>query len=402
MVTHSLINLMPFDLSFSSEGEYSPLIEKEAIPSPHFDFRAVRYMVYRPILIQLMDEALKLCLVAVDDERSGAISNPLRKLIVSSVDRSRLGIISRVLHLMTLQIHWVEDEDSERISWRDSVYFDAYSSEASRKWRTGRQFFQEAFVADSETGAVGLSLLKSLSLLWRSNILRSEVLYKRGLEWILRQYSEKSPAARTYLDQLGISFERPAASSSGGSGRDSSMPSSAESRRAAAMEKAKEEARKRVEAARVAFAAELSDDSSDDDTPSRPPSAGVKSSSGHSSASTSSSSCIVCKEGSSLSKPLGLLCFLQPSHVLKNLLTPKGSSTFKSVYRVVGLIDGEVSVGCLVYKSRVEMESASIARLAQGTHIFAEERIGRWIRIAAPVHGWFLLPVSFRKGLCRS
>eukprot|EP00597_Dinobryon_sp_UTEXLB2267_P010701 CAMPEP_0170101252 /NCGR_PEP_ID=MMETSP0020_2-20130122/2148_1 /TAXON_ID=98059 /ORGANISM="Dinobryon sp., Strain UTEXLB2267" /LENGTH=1808 /DNA_ID=CAMNT_0010324313 /DNA_START=870 /DNA_END=6296 /DNA_ORIENTATION=+ len=377
--------LMQTSVDVSGLDNFKPLMCKESIPTPHYDFRSIRSMLYRPLLFDILSQSLAICQIDADSKFPAEIMKAMLKEILPH----RLTIIGRVLHLITLQIHCQMDSTADFDSYMHGLQAD------SRNWSSGANYFSTGFESsDSSQSGDGFKLLQQLAKLWNSSILKDETLYRHALGWILKQIWERSDHGRIYMTSVGIMFTTNAAVSNGSS--EKARQAAADLRKLSAQQRALEEANRRA----AVFAAMIADSDDEDNSDKEET---IKSTKLVDSAdvvaaeekhafkcdgmySNPSERCIICKSKASATNSMGYLCFIQPSQVLKNmLLNPSNASSpqLRNVYRVVRFDNS-----CCVYFSATENETSVLCTLSLGTHVLAEERVGRWIRISAPIAGW--------------
>jgi hypothetical protein len=343
---------------------FIPLVDRKCLPIMHEDMKDIRAVLFCPVMFTLLQSAVESTTLEF-----GAASNR----------SSALTILSRVVHLVTLQIH---ASDSSANNFFSTAFEPADEEEtATALWSVRR--------------GSGRGLLKALAKVWLAGTLRDDVLYHQGLGWALEQIFDRSGAGRALLTSKGVTFGPVAqggdeAGSAERSQEVDNSPAAKLQRQKAAQQRALQEASKRAAAAMAAFAGEMSDDEEDnsdaeEETPdaSGKVSAGSSSQNKHAAGEEAALECIVCREKKST--PLGYLCFLQPSTVLRNAhLSCPDSPDLMNVFRVVALR------GCKVYTD--PSESAPIIKvLQQGEHILSENRDGRWLKLKAPLQGWCCL-----------
>jgi hypothetical protein len=350
------------------------LVSGDHLPIPHRELRDVRAVLLCPHMFELLR-------VAVESMSFSAAPSASRS--------SDLTILSRVVHLVTLQIYAAAGTNYFIDAFADVDAGEGAEAAAQSVWHV--------------RAGIGRSLLAALAEVWKSDALRDDVLYHQGLRWVLEQIGEHSVAGAGLLSDKGVSLNEASAGTPGsmktglrGDKVDSS-PSAKLQLQKAAQKRALEEAQKRAAAAMAAFGDQMSDDSDSDESDTEGSTAqrsGEKVSlssdpSVHGRSSRTEASedagleCIVCREKKST--PLGYLCFLQPSNVLRNAhFSCPDCPELMNVFRVVA------PDGCKVYAEAAEGAQV-VGHLKRGDHVLSENRDGRWLHITAPVQGWACL-----------
>ena len=369
MCKYNLIELVVF----SGPNDFRALFNREAIVAPNYDFRDIRSVLYKPLTFDLLHMCLRLC-------TSDFKTNRAEVMMIQDLMQQRLVILRRIFYLITLQIYLASDIGTPSIC---------------------KGYFTESFFAPSESNpsssGKGFAFLKSLTSIWKSDLLDSEAEMKSALGWILQQLTEKSVHARGFLEsqEIFLSITSQGSPVSRSPGHTESAQAK-DVKRFNAQKKALELANARAKAF-AAFASEFGDDSDPEDEQAKEqtgkmntvtdPETSVKGEVGLLFGSeelfSTEDECLICRGQGTETDGLSVLCFLQPSRVLKNLIQSDANTSIpllNSVYRVV---KGD----CVVYKDM--LESSSLLTLLQlGTHVLAKERIGPWVRISAPVNGW--------------
>ena len=349
-----------------SKTEFIPLVSQQALPVVAHDLQDIRAVLYCPTMFTVLQ-------CAVESTEIDWGNNTTRS--------NNLTILSRVVHLVTLQIQCAK---SAPAIFTSSFFNDAFSS-APVPVTTACTAPEAWFIVPG----CGRGLLKALAGVWTAGTLRDDVLYHQGLGWVLQQVSLHSESGRTILASLDVKLNQTAAAATQSAGTDQSpgqevdnSPAAKMQRQKAAQQRALQEASKRAAAAMAAFADEMSDDEDEEDiNPTDSNATPIKGAgSERAAAEDSNLECIICREKKAT--PLGYLCFLQPSNVLRNAhLSCPDCPELTNVYRVVALN------GCKVYTEQSE-DSEIIKILPQGEHILAESNEGRWVHIKSPVRGW--------------
>ena len=348
---------------------------------PNYDFYRLRYMVYGPVFLNLLHSALRLSSLDFD-------SADVTKKMTQDIEKLRCAIIRRVLYLVTLQIYFHNELfDSNR---------DAISIEGSNTLH-GRNYFAEDFTAPVgvSSGGNAFPLLRSLTLLWKSDqLLKGEEELKSALGWILKQLSDRSVHAKSFLESQGVFLSDSRAS-------DEKPAAPKESLEAGKKYLAQQKAMASMQANAKAFAAFANELDSDDDSESEQDAVmgddhvGKKSSEAGGDTkygyamnetldiSMDDDECIICRGKGTDTDSLSYLCFLQPSQALKNLTQCESNASIPQLNHAYRVVHSE----CSVYKSKGE-NSALLSLLKHGTHVIATERVGRWVHISAPTKGW--------------
>lgn len=344
---------------------------------PNYDFYRVRYLVYGPVFLTLLQSALRLSSLDFD-------STDITKKMTQDTEKLRSAIIGRVLYLVTLQIYF----HNELIG--------SPSIESSNRSH-GRNYFAEDFSAPTglSPGGNAFPLLRSLTLLWKSDhLLKGEEELKSSLGWILKQLSDRSAHAKSYLESQGVFL-------SDSQGSDEKPVASKDSLEAGKKYLAQQKAMASMQANAKAFAAFAIDLDSDDDSEMEHDAAEGDDQVGKKNMdmeqdtkrgyemnetlgiSTDDDECIICRGKGTDTDSLSYLCFLQPSKVLRNLTQCDSNASIPLINYAYRVVNSE----CSVYKSKGG-NSALISLLKYGTHVIATERVGRWVHISAPTKGW--------------
>ena len=303
---------------------------------------------------------------------------------------------------------------------------------------TAREFYAEAFRDPAETEmdnrlasntdqglglglrggftpGCGRLLLDALAEAWTEELVGDDPLYHQGLGWVLQQVALHSDAGNELLVSKGVSM-RPTQRTTSGAAADAAVAgaggSSADAsgegggggadddnaacdpvtlrmrRQKEAQQRALEEAKQRAAAAFAAFGDDMSDDDEEEEDEDGGDSGGSSSSERKKKAGADADgifdeplpNCIICHEKKS--SPLGFLCFMQPSNLLKNALAENPDCPeLRYVFRVVAV------AGCAVH-AEADEASRVVHVLGQGEHVRAESREGRWVQVVHPVPGW--------------
>jgi len=335
------------------DQEFIPLFSASSLPIPHKDLAGVRALLYRPLFFALLQRSVSL-----------VVGCPLHTA------GSKLAILGRVVHLATLQLALLAPEAG------------AGAGSGAAFSVSAQEFYREAFASGEPSGGTiargcGSDFLLCLADVWREGTLRDDVLYHQGLGWVLQQIFTHSAEGRALLEAKGVSF---AAGKTEGEGEEAAAGQTKAQRQKAAMERANVESQKRAAAAFAAFQDDISDDDADEDGAEM--AVGADGKDGRV-AEEPLPECIVCREKTA--QPLGYLCFVQPSHVVKNaLLAEPDCPDLMTVFRVVA------AGGCSVFAEA--REGAKVTHtLSQGQHVWAESKDGHWVQLKAPAVGWCCL-----------
>ena len=338
--------------------QFSPLVHSECLPIPHESFGDLRSVLYCPAMMRLLATSLTL--------------KPYT-----------LAVLGRVIHLVTLQVGCCECADATA-ALKMPYFRDAFSpaSESDTNNVPSVAFTLQSVV----TRGSGRQLLSALADVWTSGEVRDDILYHQGLGWVLQQISMFSPDGRELLASKGVSFgttsgsatdpSTPAGGSSKGGADEGDTAAAKLAKQKAAQLRALEEANKRAAAAFAAFGDDMSDDEDEDQA--------VKTTAEGEQdlyAEETVPECIICREKTT--SPVGYLCFLQPSNVLRNAhLTCPDSEELMNVFRVVAFAGVNVH-------AEPQDDAAVLHILPQGEHIHVENRDGgRWLKLRAPHTGW--------------
>lgn len=338
---------------------FIPLVSAQYLPVPHKDFATVRQVLYCPAMFRL----LELCISKRFANAAGSnASGP-----------SSLATLSRAVHLLSLQVVCAGDL-ADPASARNLPYFRrAFSPEQnSDTERTTEVIVQ----------GCGVAMLTQLAALWQAGDLQDDLLYHEGLGWALKQIYTHSTAGRELLQSKGVSFQ------SAGAKGDSAAAKLAKQK--AAQQRAIEEAKRRTASAMAAFSGDMSsdeDEDGEDDTAGDGIVAGRDSSGAVCIKGTAGGKhddalpeCIVCRDKKDV--PLGYLCFLQPSNLMRNAhLRSPDCPDLLNTFRVVAIN------GCKIFAQPNE-DAAVLGVLPQGVHVLSENREGRWLHLKAPQKGW--------------
>jgi len=360
--------------SSSGEAHFAPLISAECLPIPHQSFANLRSVLYCPAMMRLLAVSLNPKALAVEGSRS-----------------SVLVILSRAVHLVTLQVVCCGAVDAATAL--DMPYFrDAFAAIPEG----GSDAAAHHNIQSSDTGTTaslqstvrrgsGRGLLSALADVWASGEIRDDILYHQSLGWVLQKIFLHSPDGRDLLTNKGIVFgstsadssTNPATPASSKSATDEGDPAqSKQARQKAAQLRAIEETKKRAAAALAAFGDDMSDDEDENEGALKTGADGEE----DVFAEEPVPECIICREKKN--SPVGYLCFLQPSSLLRNAhFASPDSPDLMNVFRVVA------GPGVNVY-SEPSDEAAVLHLLPQGEHIHVENRDGRWMKLRAPHTGW--------------
>lgn len=338
----------------SSKPFFQPIICAEAIPNAHPSFMSVRRALYRPLTFSILEKSLALC--SLQENRAGL----LRKCYTA--------IVCRVLHLVTLQLLCLATFDVSTATTQDST-----ASTSGYANPIAEQFYTTSF--RPSTGE-GYRLLVALGKLWDSKLLKDEEVYQSGLGWILSQLYQRSGDAKSVLEGMGISFSDSA---------DQQDAQAAQANLAKKKAAAQQRALTAMSKQAMSFSATIDGDDDDeggkDDSMNAPNGDSANSSS--SSLEDGALDCIMCRDKNG--GMIGYLCYLQPSSVLSNAIKQCSSDdvveSMKQVYRVVAL------GGCKVH-ARNQDTAPVVSQLNHGDHIRVKQRVGVWLEIIAPIHGW--------------
>ena len=347
----------------SSDVQFAPLVHFECLPIPHQSFSALRSVVYCPALMRVLSVSLKPKSYSLEAARSSA-----------------LAILSRAVHLVTLQVAFCGKVDAA--SALHMPYFrDAFSADSNLTTSSYGDLYP--LQASVKRGS-GRDLLAALADVWTSGELRDDVLYHQGLGWVLYQIFTFSADGRDLLINKGVSFSATTDSSDKSATSTATTPKGEEGdsaaakaqRQKAAQQRAIQEANKRAAAAFAAFSDEMSDDEEDAEAALKASADGEV----DAYAEEAVPDCIICREKKDA--PIGYLCFLQPSNLLRNahLIAPD-STDLMNVFRVVAV------AGVNVFAEPRD-DATVLTLLPQGEHILSENRDGRWIKLKAPLTGW--------------
>lgn len=331
----------------SSKPFFRPVISFDAIPNAHPAFVSVRKALYRPLTFSILEKSLVLCELKVNRE------GLLRKCFTA--------ILCRVVHVVTLQI----------------ICLDTFGSGSESGSSYSDQFYNNSFRPSS---GEGYKLLIALGQLWNAKLLKDEEVYLSGLGWILSHLYTRSADAKSVLEEKGISFSDSADQKQ--EAQEAGSKSALAKKKAAAQQRALAAMSKQA----MSFSATMDEDDDDVDeskNDSMKNVSNIESIKGTLSLEDGASDCIMCRDRNG--GTIGYLCYLQPSSTLSNAIKQCPSddvvNSIKQVYRVVSL------GGCQVH-SRGNETSPVVSQLNYGDHIRAKQRVGIWLEIVAPIHGW--------------
>jgi hypothetical protein len=361
----------------SKDRLFVPLLSASSLPIAHKDLAGVRALLYRPLFFALLHRSVR-----------------LGEGYPQHTAASKLAILGRVVHLATLQLALLRHPapEGDRGTADRGIGAERGGEAEGAFAVSAQEFYREAFVSagvgaaggsstsTSTSGTIvrgcGVDLLLCLADVWKEGTLRDDVLYHHGLGWVLQEVFTHSVEGRVLLEGKGVSF---------GAGKDGAMGAmegmeggeegrSKAQRQKAAQERATVESQKRAAAAFVAFQGDMSEsDDEEEDEMAEGKDVCTR---------VEAPECIVCREKTAA--PLGYLCFVQPSHIVKNvLLAEPDCPDLMTVFRVVA------AGGCSVFAEAREGKVAHT--LAQGQHVWSESKDGHWIQLKAPVVGWCCL-----------
>eukprot|EP00605_Chrysophyceae_sp_TOSAG23-4_P002056 GSChrysophyteH1.ASY1.ANO1.2277.1 assembled CDS len=365
----------------ASKDRPVPIIMADALPDAHKSFEEVRGLLFRPLMHALIKRSVELATAKAQH-----------------LGPSGRVVAERVVYLLTLRVHFAER------------YRAAGTSTDVHELKT----------LDHEP------LLDACVRLWNSDTFSEDELYRLGLAWVLqRMIAMGDPGVRDYFASHGIKF---AFQSEGASSGQIETPESTEKARLVKMKAAaQQKAMAMMQKASASFAMEMEgwsscDDESDEEAEAKAAVVGGSTQSdssmcidkaaagdetteegrsrANSSAVVDDSTCIICHKSSlehnvssSEKEPvMGLLCFMQSSSNLKNIVSANAiskESVVENTFRVVSVN------GCFVYSSVIcesplqPLNASKVTgRLGFGTHVLATRRVGRWVYIASPIVGW--------------
>jgi hypothetical protein len=444
------------------EYHYKPLISLQALPIPHNNFQTIRLFLYQPLLFKLLHSSLFLS------------TSPKDSIIKSLPISSNSNMISRVLHLITLQIQCLHyyNNNNKNIINRNNTSNNNINSNDGNYYTTSRiLFYEKAFsepnFATNRPGdssnhlSVSLhdliitgccrDILIILCKIYQSGSIskQDDIIYYHGLNWVLQQIFNYSIDGRQVISQYGISFPLFTSSNSnrsivdGVDIKDDSVVdkkmdiittittttatttttnsstttasftnqelNSKMMRQMQARQRATIEAQKAAAAALQAFACEFSDSDDDDDENNNISNNNEKEKKGNDSSLDEKTDinydhnyhdvhnnidkkhkknndnlpvCIICKENKENILPLGYLCYVQPSNIIKNILLHNQdySSELHQIYRVIS------STGCPIYNipNDDHNDTEIITIVPYNIHIKVEKVEGKWFRLIAP------------------
>ena len=426
------------------EYYYKPLVSLQALPIPHDNFQTIRLFLYQPLLFKLLHSSLFLSTSSKDS------------IIKSLPISSNSNIISRVLHLITLQIQCLHYYNNNNIISNRKTSNNNSSNDGN--YTNSRiLFYEKAFSVPNRpenssnhsrdslhhliiTGCCRDILIILCNIYQSGSISKQDdIIYYHGLNWILQQIYNYSIDGRQVISQYGISFPLFTSNNSRSSSvvgvdiKDDSVVdnkmdiiatttttttnlstttsvtnqelNTKMTRQMQARQRATIEAQKAAAAALQAYACEFSD--SDDDNDNNNNNTKEKNDS-HSSLDEKNNSnddynyhdipnninkkhtkknddlpvCIICKENKENILPLGYLCYIQPSNVIKNILLNNQdySTELHQIYRVIS------STGCPIYNIPNDDHNNSeiITIIPYNIHIKVEKVEGKWFRLIAP------------------
>lgn len=382
-----------------------------ALPNPHHIYLRARRLLFQPLLYKTLEISLQCCLL-----RS------------SLLNTSTTTIISRVIHIVTLQLHCQaevaafdlserqRDEEGFLANNKDPVLQNIITKMADESTSgshsppdhgqgAASNYFQNSFkllnvdslkssipstsispssgsnfakddidldrevVDDRETvGGEGRGLLTALADVWLAGLIRDDEYYHQGLSWLLQQLSAKSEDARILLLEKGITFE---AAKAAQVSRDAMAKRRMEAQKKALLAMSKQAA------SFASTATSLSDDEEEEKEETGVEAPVICS------LEDGSPNCIFCREKNG--EAMGYLAFLQPSSVVRCALERHSDcKELQSVYRVVSL------KGCEVTAAAAEGSKVK-GHVSHGDHVLIKSRAGRWMRIVSPVKGWIPL-----------
>lgn len=308
-----------------------PVILPCGLPIPHPEFQIVRNLLFSTEFFQLMITALSL--PSETEIVNLTLTKDENKIPKSTI----VSILSRCIHLLTIQIH----------SLPPTEVFEKFSEEWNRIW----------------------SLLASVH---RLRLLDEDQLYLQGLEWLLREYCWRSETARRCLLQLNyegaveieeLLTDRNKKESAKTNDAEEPKDPSMERRKLQARQKAMAAMQKNVSSFTAQMGGETFAEDNNDELQCGP-------------------ECIICREMNE--KPTGYLIHVQPSQVLTRAIS-QSLTNYTHRYLVVRPTP--------VYGSPTDL-SAPIKPgpkfiLQAGEVIYSRERsLLTWIRMASPEENW--------------
>jgi hypothetical protein len=328
---------------------YVPLISLDALPIPHRDFNEVRELLVKNArFIEILNRCMKLSW----------------NQSTTSSGFNRSSIMSRVIHLITLQLHY---------------------------HTLNPQSFQleSIYMMDNLSG---WGLLEHLGTAWQKEVFKDDLLYHQGLGFVLHQIAQLSrqvPTIDALLRRYGFSTSM-----------GESVEDEKKRRRKEAQAKALAAAKHRAAEAMKMFGAEMSDEEEEEQSTVPPKLTSMIHETGQKSTtvdgtivagsetkkSKSLETCIVCHEKAKEGDAVGYLCCIQTSNVLKStvLTQTHWTNSLSKVCRVVALD------GCDVRADPTD-SSSSIGFIPYNENVVVQERRDSWMKISIPHTGWIKL-----------
>lgn len=359
-----------------------PIICSVALPIPHPNFIPLRNeFLFTPLLSTMLAHSLLLC---VSDKKN--------------TKKASKFILSRALHLVTLQVH-CSANSAINTSIGCLLYFteafDAFCSQPSNRLRGNiRRLFPDSITYGAISDQINedvaaetqysfcdafCGLFLALVSVYKNGIVEEDDFYFEGFQWIFQELSDKSNVVKQYLEKSveGLNF--------------ASVEVIQSALKQQQLEKRlKAQARMKSKITQLASAFVVPDYSDEEDDDSDQLGNTDETARGVSvldmEDGIGEELCIICRDKKP-NQAIGYLAYLQPSAVVRQAIDQNPDCPkLNDVYRVAAIS------GCSVYSSpslsQRNVTKSFLLKLSQGDHVLSDRRVGIWLHIVAPVVGW--------------
>ncbi len=354
----------------------SPLFASLAVPQAtlHPDFLQARGILFTPLMLEIINHSMRLCIMRKGDKSSCNIT-----------------ILGRIVHIIQLQVYAFPDYiallGTQDLLDKLHVLFPLMDKNASCKVDD----YAASYLLKQQ------NFIEILADLFVSNVLVSENLYKYGFYWLVKEFYSNNQVVQSIFHRKNIMLGNTNVAQVGDvADADNSKKRAADARSRALNNMAKM-------SMKFMEMAETSDDEAIAKTSSMDESnVGNENKAARvtNSLEDDCSECIICHMRTG--EAIGYLSYLQSSTNISNSIKKSmktSSPLLYQVYRVVALSGCDVysqpsnevlsiinndSVGKATYRPSNRM----LSHLSQGDHITSDRRVLNWISINCPVSGW--------------